>query len=207
MMETTGYSGRWCTNGEMARIVETNPDRFMYQPNISPIKHKCVKNTIWEQEYWVKEKGSKIFKFYPPKDTYINDPDLQPFYQKTEELGIVLDIHTGFSWVLRGKSKYALPIYIDDVARDFPELKINAVQIGYPNCADLNMIAMQHANVYVCLSLLIPWAKGLFLSSHHERRPEESIRRKSCRAAGRGHNQTADKNAASKRIHSGFLDS
>ncbi|MFA6013004.1 MAG: amidohydrolase family protein [Desulfobacteraceae bacterium] len=158
MMDTTGYTSRWCSNGDMAKIVESNPDRFMYQPNISPIKYKGIQNTIWELEYWVKEKGAKIFKFYAPEDTYINDPDLWPFYKKAEELGIVLDIHTGFSWVPPGKSKYALPILIDDVARDFPGLVINAFHMGYPYCDDLNMVAMGHPNVYVCLSLLVPWA-------------------------------------------------
>lgn len=158
MMDTTGYTTRWCTNDQMARIVESNPERFMYQPNISPIKHKGVQNTIWELEYWVKEKGAKIFKFYPPEDTYINDEAIWPFYRKAEELGIVLDIHTGFCWVPPGKSKYALPIHLDDVARDFPDLKINAFHMGYPYCDDLNMIAMGHPNVYVCLSLLVPWA-------------------------------------------------
>ncbi len=158
MMDTTGYTSRWCSNGEMARIVDSNPDRFMYQPNLSPIKHKGVENTVWELEYWVKERGAKIFKFYPPEDTYINDPDLWPFYEKAEELGIVLDIHTGFSWVPPGKSKYALPILIDDVARDFPELKIVAFHMGYPYCDDLNMIAMGHPNVYLSLTLLVPWA-------------------------------------------------
>jgi hypothetical protein len=160
MMDTTGYTGKWCTNGEMAKIVESNPDRFMYQPNLSPVKYKGVKNTIWELEYWVKEKGAKIFKYYPPEDTYINDEALWPFYAKAEELGIVLDIHTGFSWVPPGKSKYALPIYLDDVARDFPELKINAFHMGYPYCDDLNMVAMGHPNVHLCLSLLVPWAIG-----------------------------------------------
>ncbi len=158
MMDTTGYSSRWMTNGDMAKVVESNPDRFMYQPNVSPIKHRGVKNAIWDLEYWVKEKGAKIFKFYPPEDTYINDPDLWPFYQKAEELGIVLDIHTGFCWVPPGKSKYALPIQLDDVARDFTNLKIVAFHMGYPYCDDLNMVAMGHPNVYPCLSLLIPWA-------------------------------------------------
>ena len=158
MMDTTGYTSRWVSNGEMAKVVESNPDRFMYQPNVSPIKHKGVQNTIWELEYWVKEKGAKIFKFYPPEDTYINDPDLWPFYKKAEELGIVLDIHTGFCWVPPGKSKYALPIQIDDVARDFPELRIVAFHMGYPYCDDLNMVALGHPNVYLCLSLLVPWA-------------------------------------------------
>ena len=160
MMDTTGYTSRWCTNGEMAEIVDSNPDRFMYQPNLSPIKHKGVQNTIWELEYWVKEKGAKIFKFYPPEDTYINDPDLWPFYKKAEELDIVLDIHTGFCWVPPGKSKYALPILLDDVARDFPGLKINAFHMGYPHCDDLNMIALGHPNVYVSLSLLLPWTQA-----------------------------------------------
>ncbi len=157
MMDATGYATRWVTNGEMAKIVETNPDRFMLQPNVSPIKHRGVKNVIHELVYWVKEKGAKIFKFYPPEDTYMNDPEIWPFYEKAQELGIVLDIHTGFSWVPPGKSKYALPVQLDDVARDFPDLKINAFHMGYPYCDDLNMIAMQHPNVYVCLSLLCPW--------------------------------------------------
>ena len=130
MMDTTGYTSRWMSNGDMAKVVESNPDRFMYQPNVSPIKHKGVKNTIWEMEYWVKEKGAKIFKFYPPEDTYMNDPEIWPFYEKAEELGIVLDIHTGFCWVPPGKSKYALPMQLDDVARDFPDLKISGLSYG-----------------------------------------------------------------------------
>ncbi|MEW6554731.1 MAG: amidohydrolase family protein [Actinomycetota bacterium] len=158
MMDTTGYTSRWMSNGAMARVVDAHPDRFMYQPNISPIKFKGVKNTIWELEYWVKERGAKIFKFYPPEDTYINDPDLWPFYEKAEELQIVLDIHTGFCWVPPGKSKYALPLQLDDVARDFPDLKLVAFHMGYPYCDDLNMVAMGHPNIYPCLSLLIPWA-------------------------------------------------
>ena len=40
----------------------------------------------------------------------------------------------------------------------FPDLKINAFHMGYPYCDDLNMVAMGHPNVYVCLSLLVPWA-------------------------------------------------
>jgi predicted TIM-barrel fold metal-dependent hydrolase len=158
MMDTTGYSSRWVTNGEMARVVEAHRDRFVYQPNVSPIKHKGVKNTIWELEYWVKEKDAKIFKFYPPEDTCINDPEIWPFYKKAEELGIVLDIHTGFCWVPPGKSKHALPLFLDDVARDFPDLKIVAFHMGYPHCDDLNMIAMGHRNVYLCLSLIVSWS-------------------------------------------------
>lgn len=157
MMDTTGFSSRWCTNGDAWKAVQTHPDRFIIEPNLSPIKHRGVDNAIWEMEYWV-EKGAKIFKYYPPEDTYINDPELWPFYKRAEELGIILDIHTGFCWVPPGKSKYCLPIQLDDVARDFPNLTLVAFHMGYPYCDDLNMVAMGHPNVYLCLSLLVPWA-------------------------------------------------
>jgi predicted TIM-barrel fold metal-dependent hydrolase len=157
-MDTCGYSGRFCTNGEMAEIVETNPERFMYQPNMSPIKFKGIKNTIKELEYWVNKKNAKIFKYLCTEDTYINDPELWPFYEKCQELKIVLDIHTGMSWCPPQASKYANPIFLDDVCRDFPDLTIVAFHMGYPYCDQLNMVAMGHPNLYVCLSLLVPWA-------------------------------------------------
>jgi len=67
MMDTTGFSSRWVSNGDMAQAVERHPDRFMYQPNLSPIKHRGVRNAIWELEHWANEKGARIFKFYPPR--------------------------------------------------------------------------------------------------------------------------------------------
>lgn len=160
MMETTNYTKRWCSNDDMVELVQAHPDRFIYEPNLSPVKFRGVKNAIWELEFWTKERGARIYKFYAPEDTYINDPELWPLYEKVQELGVVLDFHTGFSWVPPGKSKYALPILLDDVARDFPEMKIVAFHMGYPYCQDLNMVAMAHPNVYPCLSLLLPWALG-----------------------------------------------
>ena len=127
-------------------------------PNMSPIKFKGVKNTIKELEYWAKEKKAKIFKYLCTEDTYINDPELWPFYEKCQELDIVLDIHTGMSWCPPQASKYANPMFLDDVCRDFPDLKIVAFHMGYPFCDQLNMVAMGHANLYACLSLLVPWA-------------------------------------------------
>jgi hypothetical protein len=144
----------------MVELVEANPDRFLYEPNLSPVKFRGVKNAIWELEFWAKERGARIFKFYAPEDTYMNDPELWPLYEKVQELGVVLDFHTGFSWVPPGKSKYAVPILLDDVARDFPDMKIVAFHMGYPHYQDLNMVAMAHPNVYPCLSLLLPWALG-----------------------------------------------
>ena len=76
----------------------------------------------------------------------------------------MLDIHTGFGWVAPGKFSNGLPMYLDDVARDFPDLKIVAFHMGYPHCDDLNMVAMAHKNVFICISLVVTWS----LSSPHK---------------------------------------
>jgi predicted TIM-barrel fold metal-dependent hydrolase len=157
MMDTTDYSARWVSNGAMAKVVESNPERFMYQPNVSPIKQRGVKAAIKELEYWVKEKNAKIFKYYPCEDTYLNDPEIYPFYEKAQELDIVLDIHTGVAWCAPNRSKYSRPLLLDDVAMDFPGLTINAFHMGLPWFDELNWIAMKCPNVYLSLTSLCHW--------------------------------------------------
>jgi len=157
MMDTTGYSTRWSTNGYVAAACEKYPERFILQANVGPLIHRGVKNAIWELEYLVKERNCKLIKFYPPEDTYINDPELWPFYEKVNELGIVLTIHTGFSWCPPGKAKYCLPIQVDEVASDFMDMPIIAFHAGWPYCHDLNMVAATHPNVYISLSLILAW--------------------------------------------------
>jgi len=157
MMETTGYATRWSTNGYIAAACEKYPERFIFQCNVGPILKRGMKHVLWELEYLVKERNCKLVKFYPPEDTYINDKEIWPFYEKISELGVPVTIHSGFSWVPPGKSKYCLPILIDDVATDFPDLQIIAFHAGWPYCHDLNMVALTHPNVHISLSLVMPW--------------------------------------------------
>ena len=157
MMDTTGGATRWSTNGEVAAACEKYPDRFLFQCNVGPILKRGMKNVLWELEYLVKERNCKLVKFYPPEDTYINNKDIWPFYQKISELGVPVTIHTGFTWVPPGRAKYCVPILLDDVATDFPDLNIIAFHAGWPYYHDLNMVALTHPNVYISLSLVMPW--------------------------------------------------
>lgn len=157
MMDTTGYATRWSTNGLVAEVCEKYPDRFIFQCNVGPLLKRGMKHVLWELEYLVKERNCKLVKFYPPEDTYINNKKIWPFYEKISELGVPLTIHTGFTWVPPGRAKYCIPILLDDVATDFPDMTIIAFHAGWPYCDDLNMIALTHPNVYISLSLLMPW--------------------------------------------------
>jgi predicted TIM-barrel fold metal-dependent hydrolase len=157
MMDTTGFATRWSTNGYLAAACEQYPDRFILQANVGPLVRRGMKNVLWELEYLVKERNCKMVKFYPLEDTYINDKEIWPFYEKVAELGIVLTIHTGFCWVPPGLSKYCAPILLEEVVNDFPEMPVIAFHAGWPYCHDLNLIAATHPNVYISLSLILPW--------------------------------------------------
>lgn len=159
LMVTTGYSARWLTNGELAAICQRHPDRFILQPNFGPIIKRGVKHVIWELEYFVKEHNCKIVKFYPPEDTYINDRNLWPFYQKISELGVVLSVHAAANFFTpQGFSKYAHPTLLEEVAAEFPEMTIIAFHFGWPWCSELNVAALVYRNIYIGTSMFTPWA-------------------------------------------------
>jgi predicted TIM-barrel fold metal-dependent hydrolase len=160
MMDTTGYTTKWSTNGYLLAACERHPDRFILQANVGPFIQRGLKNALWELDYLAQEKNCKLVKFYPPEDTHINDERLWPFYERCQQLDVAVSIHTGFSWCPPGKSKYCLPIQLDDVANDFYDLKIIAFHAGWPYCHDLNMVALTHPQVYISLSLIMSWSNN-----------------------------------------------
>jgi predicted TIM-barrel fold metal-dependent hydrolase len=147
MMETTGFSTKWSSNGQLLLAAEKYPDRLIVQANVGPFIKRGMKDVLWELDYL-------------PEDTYINDERIWPFYKRCEELGVTVSIHTGWSWCPPGKAKYCQPVLLDDVVNDFYDLKVIAFHAGWPQCRELNMVALSHPNVYISLSLIMPWYKA-----------------------------------------------
>ena len=62
----------------------------------------------------------------------INDRRIWPIYEVTQDLGVPIIIHTGHSSLPYSKSmEYNHPLFVEDVATDFPELKIIAAAYRY----------------------------------------------------------------------------
>lgn len=77
------------------------------------------------------KKGFKGVKFYPTYQYfYPNDPLLYPLYACAQELQIPVMFHTGSSVFKGSRLKYGDPIFLDDLAVDFPEMKILMVHSG-----------------------------------------------------------------------------
>ena len=145
------------TNGYILQACEKFPDRFVFTANVGPITVRGIDHAMWEAEFLVKEKNCKMIKMYTPEDTYIDDRQLWPFYQKISDLGVPIAIHLGWCWVPPNLSKYCLTEQLDEVATAFPKLNFVAYHAGWPRFHELNMIAAVHPNVYISLSVLLAW--------------------------------------------------
>lgn len=106
----------------------------------------------------VKNVGFKGVKLYPTYNHfYPNDPVLYPLYAVAEKLGIPVLFHTGSSIFKNSRIKYGNPILYDDVAVDFPELKIVMAHGGRgPWYEEAALMVRLHKNVYIDVTGLPP---------------------------------------------------
>ncbi|OGP63028.1 MAG: metal-dependent hydrolase [Deltaproteobacteria bacterium RBG_13_47_9] len=109
-------------------------------------------------EVQVKEGGVKGLKLHPSYQFfYPNEARLYPLYAKAQALGIPALFHIGTSIFKGTRLKYCDPIYLDDVAVDFPELRIIMAHSGrgfwYDDCFALSRL---HKNVYMDITGLPP---------------------------------------------------
>lgn len=100
------------------------------------------------------------FKFHPNiQQFYANDPSAYPMYEVIEAGGAIALFHTGHSGIGSGlpggggiRLKYGNPMPIDDVAVDFPDLKIIMAHPSFPWQDEALSIAMHKPQVSIDLS-------------------------------------------------------
>lgn len=111
-----------------------------------------------EIERAVVELGCKGIKLYPPYQHYYpNDPMMYPVYARAEALGVPVMFHTGSSVFRGSKLKYGDPIFFDDIAVDFPDLKIIMAHSGRGFWYDRAFfLSRLHRNLYMDISGLPP---------------------------------------------------
>lgn len=132
------------------RAKQRYPKRFYGVACLNPLKSESA--DILED--LVKNHGFLGAKIHQAHDNFIaNDTRVYPYYQKCLELGIPVAFHTGFP-PDRDIDRYipTMPHALDEVARDFPKLKIIMCHAGANWYQDGVMIAMRNPNITVDIS-------------------------------------------------------
>jgi predicted TIM-barrel fold metal-dependent hydrolase len=145
-------------NDYVADIAKRYPKQFAAFGAIDPWKGEAA---LREMERCAKDLGMIGLKFMPNTQQFFpNDEQVYPLWELAQTLGLVVLIHSGTTGVGAGhpggggvKLKYSKPIpYIDDVAADFPELKIIMAHPSWPWQEEQLAILVHKPNVYMDLS-------------------------------------------------------
>jgi predicted TIM-barrel fold metal-dependent hydrolase len=123
------------------------PQRLIAFAGIDPRRNKAAEMV----RRFLEEGGMKGIKLYPAAGFYPNDKTCYPVYEKALEYGVPVLFHTGESQKPLC-FKYCQPIYVQEIAMDFPDLPIILAHTGgcwYPEAL---AICNSATNVYLDLS-------------------------------------------------------
>jgi predicted TIM-barrel fold metal-dependent hydrolase len=143
-------------NEEVAQVAAENPDVLIPFASVDP--HRP--NAVEEAKRLVREHGVRGFKLHPNVQAFFpNDRAVYPLYEAIAEAGVPVLFHTGHSGIGAGlpggggiRLKYSNPMYVDDVAVDFPELKIVLAHPSFPWQDEAISVALHKQQVYIDLS-------------------------------------------------------
>lgn len=143
---TTSRGTTIFSNEQIAELCRLTP-RFIGFASVDP----HASNAAEALEYAIKELGLQGLKLSPPTQEFFpNDRRVAyPIYQKAVELEIPIIFHTGMSWEPKARLNYGHPLLLEDVAVDFPELRIVLAHFGWPWVWDAVALALKYSNVYL----------------------------------------------------------
>jgi len=144
------------SNDEMLEAAKRNSDVFI----------PFVYIDVWREHAGADEakrlidKGARGFKFHPPTGGYYaNDQRLYELYEVIAAAKLPALFHTGQTAVGQGagagggvRLKYGNPIYLDDVAVDFPDMPIIMAHPSFPWQEEALAIALHKQQVFIDLS-------------------------------------------------------
>ena len=98
----------------------------------------------------------KALKLYPGYEPfYPNDIRLKLVYEMAIEYDVPVMFHSGDTYAPTGKVKYSHPLHIDDLAVDYPDLKIVICHVGNPWIKDCMEVVYKNKNVFADISGLV----------------------------------------------------
>jgi predicted TIM-barrel fold metal-dependent hydrolase len=144
-------------NEEIAEACAEHPDVLIPFASVDPWKGRAGAR---EMRRLVEQYGVRGFKYHPSLQGFApNDTLAYPQYEVIEELGVPALFHSGQTGIGAGmpggggiRLKYSNPMLVDDVAVDFPDLRIILAHPSFPWQDEALAVATHKPEVYIDLS-------------------------------------------------------
>ncbi len=157
-VDSESEMGHWrIANEEVAEVAAEHADVLIPFASIDPAKGKMGAR---EARRLVQEYGVRGFKFHPSmQGFYPNDRKAYVLYEAIQEARVPALFHTGQTGAGAGargglgvRLKFSNPIFLDDVAVDFPDMPIILAHPSFPWQDEALAVATHKPNVYIDLS-------------------------------------------------------
>ncbi|MDC0663691.1 amidohydrolase family protein [Marinobacter sp. SS21] len=159
------------SNDEVAGFVAEAPDRLV---GVGAVDISRPMDAVREVRRCISELGFKAIRVLPWLwEVPPTDRRFYPVYAACCDLGVPFCTQIGHTGPLM-PSEVGRPIYLDQVALDFPELVIVGGHIGYPWTDEAIAVATKHEHVYIDTSAYTarryPQALVEFMGGHGRRK-------------------------------------
>ena len=139
---------------DMLPLTARNPARVKVIANVNPHLHHPIEEELQRQL----DLGAVACKLHPVHAGFaVNDRELYPVYELCQSAGVPLVVHCGTSTFPGSSNKYADPVFLTDVLRDFRGLNVALAHGGrgwwYDAAA---FLALSNERVWIELSGLPP---------------------------------------------------
>ncbi|MGE5233248.1 MAG: amidohydrolase family protein [Acidobacteriota bacterium] len=155
--EVMGFTN--AANDWVARYAAAAPDRLIAFGSVNP-RHSADPRRDVEALH---ASGIRGLKIHPPHQLFAANaylaelPALAQVYEAAQALAMPVMVHTGTSVFPGARNRLADPMACDDVAVDFPELRLILAHAGRPlYCETAFFLTRRHPNVYLELSGIPP---------------------------------------------------
>lgn len=137
-------------NDRIADICCAFPDRFIGFAGIDPSDPSAAVAEVQRAKH---ELGLQGIGLRPFRHRMLaNDVRYYPIYEEAQALGLPVWVHSSINYEQGASLDYGRPIYLDQVAADFPALKILAGHGGWPYAAEMVACAMRNPNIFIDVS-------------------------------------------------------
>jgi predicted TIM-barrel fold metal-dependent hydrolase len=145
----------------IARFTRAHRDRLLPVGSVNPLHEPDPRSEIRR----VLDLGIRMIKIHPPHQLFAANayrdrlPGLAEVYAECQDRDVPVMFHTGTSIFPRARNVFADPMAVDDVAVDFPRLRIILAHAGRPLFMETAFfLVRRHPHVSIDLSGMPPKA-------------------------------------------------
>jgi len=160
-------TGVWVPNEIIADYVAQHPEKLTGWASVDPNEPDCVE----QLEHAVGTLGLRGLKLGPAYQHFDpTDRHHWPLFATAQRLGIPVIWHQGTTFPSQAKLRVSSPLALEDVAMEFPELRMIVAHLGHPWEEDLVALIRKSPNVYADISACHyrPWRYWQAMATAHE---------------------------------------